>query len=181
MQSAVDILAAPATLNMGIKHSVPVRAAVWGIGVFNLAWKEARRIPLPPGDHVVAVWAQLVRKPRQGISHARLHLEPGQLVGLEWQMPGTLFGTGPLVARPVGPPTGQAYLDATPFPPDLGPCRLYPPHPVEPLTAIAPAPAAGAWHPDPTGRFALRWWDGARWTDAVSDGTTTGSDPVPGL
>jgi uncharacterized protein len=27
----------------------------------------------------------------------------------------------------------------------------------------AAGPAAG-WHPDPTGRFARRWWDGAAWT-----------------
>jgi uncharacterized membrane protein len=28
------------------------------------------------------------------------------------------------------------------------------------------APTAG-WHPDPTGRFAHRWWDGHAWTDHV--------------
>ena len=26
-----------------------------------------------------------------------------------------------------------------------------------------------AWHPDPTGRHELRYWDGAQWTDHVSD------------
>ena len=25
------------------------------------------------------------------------------------------------------------------------------------------------WHPDPTGRFNRRWWNGAAWTDQVAD------------
>jgi hypothetical protein len=39
-------------------------------------------------------------------------------------------------------------------------------------------PAAG-WHPDPTGGFALRWWDGQAWTDNVHgvDGNTA-LDPI---
>lgn len=28
---------------------------------------------------------------------------------------------------------------------------------------------AAAWHPDPTGRHELRYWDGTQWTDHVSD------------
>lgn len=41
-------------------------------------------------------------------------------------------------------------------------------------------PAAGGWHPDPTGRFGLRWYDGQRWTDHVvsADGRTI-TDPLP--
>ena len=52
---------------------------------------------------------------------------------------------------------------------------------MEPIAAVpqAAAPPAGAWHPDPTGRYPHRWWDGTRWTDAVSDGTATLSDPLP--
>ena len=37
------------------------------------------------------------------------------------------------------------------------------------LFGIVARPPAGAWHPDPSGRHELRWWDGTRWTDAVSD------------
>lgn len=36
------------------------------------------------------------------------------------------------------------------------------------------------WYPDPTGRHELRYFDGAAWTDHVSDGGTTGTDPVHG-
>jgi hypothetical protein len=25
-----------------------------------------------------------------------------------------------------------------------------------------------AWHPDPSGRFHYRWWDGYQWTSQVS-------------
>jgi uncharacterized protein YxjI len=35
------------------------------------------------------------------------------------------------------------------------------------------------WYPDPGGRHELRYWDGARWTDHVSDNGVTGTDPLP--
>lgn len=200
MDAAIDLYAKGSQLSLGIKHSVAVRAHVSGVGVFHLAWKEVVRVPVPAGDHVVAIWATLVRKRFQGLSHARLHLEPGQSVGVQWQMPDTVFSAGTILATSVGPPSRLAYPDTTAPPADWGPLRLSPPHGVEALvplgsaaatpagwtptpTVASPAPAAppGAWHPDPTGRCHLRWWDGARWTDAVSDGTTTNSDPVPGL
>jgi uncharacterized RDD family membrane protein YckC len=38
----------------------------------------------------------------------------------------------------------------------------------------------GQWHPDPTGRHQLRWWDGQMWTDFVADGGVTAIDPVAG-
>ncbi len=34
------------------------------------------------------------------------------------------------------------------------------------------------WHPDPMGRHQLRYWDGAVWTDHVSDNGVTGTDPL---
>ncbi len=36
------------------------------------------------------------------------------------------------------------------------------------------------WHPDPTGRHEYRYWDGAAWTDHVSDQGVTATDPVSG-
>lgn len=38
-------------------------------------------------------------------------------------------------------------------------------------------PPAG-WYPDPTRRFALRWYDGARWTEHVATGSEQGTDPL---
>jgi Protein of unknown function (DUF2510) len=48
--------------------------------------------------------------------------------------------------------------------------------------APAPSPSApqspAAWHPDPSGRYASRYWDGSRWTEHVSDGDSTSVDPI---
>ena len=41
--------------------------------------------------------------------------------------------------------------------------------------AVAPG-----WHPDPSGRWQLRWWDGTSWTDHVANGGRVTSDPAPG-
>lgn len=41
--------------------------------------------------------------------------------------------------------------------------------------------APQGWHPDPTGRHQVRWWDGTRWTDWVGDhGQTSQDPPEPG-
>ncbi len=195
MDAAIDLLAKSATLNLGIKHTIPVRAHLVGVGVFDLRWNERVRIMAPPGDQVVSVWAKMIRNPRQGLSHAVVQLQPGQSVALQWRMPGSLVGTGAMSVTPGDPPVGYAQpVDVDP-PPALGTRKVSPPHEVGPLVPLpdAPPPVAPArpdptgaapppaWHPDPTGRHPYRWWGGARWTDAVSDGTTTTSDPVPGL
>jgi len=48
-----------------------------------------------------------------------------------------------------------------------------------PPGAPSPAPTVGpSWQRDPTGRYATRYWDGSSWTEFVSDGTSTTSDPL---
>jgi uncharacterized protein (AIM24 family) len=37
---------------------------------------------------------------------------------------------------------------------------------------------AAAWHPDPTGRHELRYWDGNQWTEHVSDGGIQSVSPL---
>lgn len=43
------------------------------------------------------------------------------------------------------------------------------------IGSLLSAPA-GAWHPDPSGRHELRWWDGNGWTEQVSDAGRPGVD-----
>jgi hypothetical protein len=42
--------------------------------------------------------------------------------------------------------------------------------------AVASVPAA--WHPDPIGRHELRYWDGSRWSQHVSDAGVQSTDPL---
>jgi hypothetical protein len=44
--------------------------------------------------------------------------------------------------------------------------------------APAPAGPGPSWQGDPTGRHEYRWWTGSAWADQVSDGGTTGHDPI---
>jgi Domain of unknown function (DUF4328)/Protein of unknown function (DUF2510) len=39
-------------------------------------------------------------------------------------------------------------------------------------------PSPAAWHPDPMGRFDLRWWDGRLWTEHVTEGGRQAVDPI---
>ena len=41
-----------------------------------------------------------------------------------------------------------------------------------------PGAAPAGWHPDPQERHELRYWDGSKWTDHVSDAGVTSKDPV---
>jgi hypothetical protein len=110
------------------------------------------------------------------------------------EAPGESLGTRPIapMAKPI---RAGSQFPAYPRPansPGLGepePSHLPPPPTptphaesgAPPVTASDPAPAAqGApearaqvlpppgWHPDPSGRFHYRWWDGTMWTSQVS-------------
>jgi uncharacterized protein (AIM24 family) len=37
---------------------------------------------------------------------------------------------------------------------------------------------AAAWHPDPTGKHELRYWDGTQWTEHVADAGVQATDPL---
>lgn len=58
--------------------------------------------------------------------------------------------------------------------PDFAPPAAAPP---EMPADQATMPPAG-WLTDPMGRHEQRYWDGARWTEHVSDGGTQSTDPV---
>lgn len=44
-----------------------------------------------------------------------------------------------------------------------------------PTVQVAPTPG---WHPDPSGRFPRRYWDGRAWTAHVESNGTPGHDPI---
>lgn len=51
--------------------------------------------------------------------------------------------------------------------------------PTSPPPPPPPPPASpAAWAPDPAGRHELRWWDGSRWTEHISDAGMAGVDPL---
>lgn len=51
--------------------------------------------------------------------------------------------------------------------PEPAPQPVFSVQPVQPVQPAASGPAPG-WHPDPTGQFEQRYWDGAQWTDHVA-------------
>lgn len=93
---------------------------------------------------------------------------------------------GPVTGAPIARPMSVAeQFPAYPRPANLSPARTDPERSsnadgagssTEPSTAPTPEqlPAATwtnsppAWHPDPSGRFHYRWWDGHQWTSQVS-------------
>ncbi len=90
----------------------------------------------------------------------------------------------PPPARPAYPGSVTTVLSTLPpIPPPAPIPQAAPvPHaaaaPAPQASQAAPAAAPGAWHPDPTGRHQQRYWDGARWSEHVSDDGHTSTDPV---
>ena len=72
----------------------------------------------------------------------------------------------PAYPRPANVPLAQSG-EPTPF--AVGAPVLSPEVEDGPLDASAERPQSPpAWHPDPSGRFHYRWWDGSQWTSQVS-------------
>ena len=47
------------------------------------------------------------------------------------------------------------------------------------MSDSAPPPPPPGWHPDPTGTFEFRWWDGAKWTENVATNGVKQVSPLP--
>ncbi len=45
---------------------------------------------------------------------------------------------------------------------------------------VLPGLAPAGWYPDPARRWRLRWWDGAEWTEGVSDGSRVAHEALTG-
>ncbi len=63
-----------------------------------------------------------------------------------------------------------------------GPSPVADPSAAAPAPAVPPAPTVPAvsppmWHPDPSGQFEYRWWDGEKWTSKVARDGVQLDDP----
>jgi hypothetical protein len=122
----------------------------------------------------------------------------------KWSVLGVQPLGGPAVAPAVGPtvdPSGYApvaaqagYAPAAAPQPGYAAAEPVAPQPVaaqpvaaQPVAAqpVATEPVAAqavqqpaAWHPDPTGRHQLRYWDGSIWTPHVADNGVSATDPL---
>lgn len=131
-------------------YEVPIK---WGVTA----------VPVQPGRHQVEAWLPYIFLSQMGRNGTVVDVAPGQAVRVRWDSPWLVFLKGKVT---VLPPTGaQPVQQAEAFAPAGSP----PP---------AAAPAAGAWHPDPSGRHELRYFDGAAWTDHVSDQGVAATDPL---
>jgi len=71
---------------------------------------------------------------------------------------------------------GSTEPEAEPEPVAEAPAAAEPEPVAEPAPAAEPAVPAG-WYADPSGRFELRYWDGAAWTEHVSRAGQQFTDP----
>jgi len=78
---------------------------------------------------------------------------------------------------PAWQPSPIAGLPAIPVPPALAAAHeAAADH--DPAANHDPGLQPPAWHPDPSGRWRLRWWDGTRWSEHVASDDTQGVDPL---
>lgn len=147
------------------------RASVNGTEV-AVAWSGPALVPEPPGRYEVAVWCPYLFLSRMGYSAMVVDVYPGAAVEVVWNAPWFVVLAGSISAHHVLPAL-------------MGPAHarmpMGAPMPVTPGAGTAGGVGGGGgagWHPDPTGRHQLRWWDGQGWTPAVHDGGVHGTDPV---
>ena len=91
---------------------------------------------------------------------------PPPVAGSPWAGPSPASG---LAAIRPWPSFSLSYPQPANGPPQgADPSVVAPPVPVAPDPGHPVAPSPPAWHPDPSGRFHYRWWDGSQWTSQVS-------------
>ena len=172
MDAAIDIR--PISSAVGsLSEGAPVRAAVNGRGPFDLRWNQVGRITVPGGLATVVIWSSRAIEEFSCVSHAEIEIRPGTVVGLRWKMPGSAWRSGEIEVALLDPPTYEPPIVKGVVPLSLGDSQVSGPQEGRPIDEVL----LGSWHPDPTGRFVHRWWDGATWTDLVSNGTSTSCDP----
>jgi hypothetical protein len=141
------------------------------------AWGD-NMLQVPPGQHNIRVWYNYLGPTNRGetvftASDAR----PTFVVyTTRWNifLKGKMEVDGMMVApngAPLGPGPSAALIPGGPQGPGMQPQGMPPQD-----AAMAANPPA--WHPDPTRRHEMRWWDGQAWSGSVSDGGVVTTDPV---
>ena len=155
------------------------RAAINGQEV-PISW-GATSLPVAPGRYQVDVWVPYLFYRYMGRNSLVVDVQPGTVVHLKWRTPWLMFIKGPMSITGVSGAAGASDPGAyAPTAAAAGP-GYGNGYGAAPTAATAPAAgaAAGAWHPDPAGRHELRYFDGASWTEHVSDQGVASTDPVP--
>ncbi|MDQ6910468.1 MAG: DUF2510 domain-containing protein [Actinomycetota bacterium] len=132
--------------------------------LYELPWGK-NTFPVRPGRHRVRVSFKYLFPSDAGANEIDVDVPSGQTVQVRYRAPWLVFLKGKLSASTYG-------YGASPF---------LPPPPAPPPPVAAPvATAAPGWFADPGRGHELRYWDGARWTDHVSDRGATSIDPATG-
>jgi hypothetical protein len=134
-------------------------------GVANkVNWGETH-IPVAPGRHQVEVWLPYLFYKFMGRNGIVVDVAQGSVVKISWRSPWLVFLQGPIRVTDPGSAMGPA---------GAMPVAAVPGAVAAPVAGPA---AAAAWHPDPSGRHELRYFDGAQWTEHVSDQGAASIDP----
>jgi hypothetical protein len=151
------------------------------------AWGD-NMLHVAPGQHHLRVWYKYIGTTNLGETVLTATEERPTLVvyTTRWNvfLKGKMEVDGMFVApngAPLGPGPSAALIPGGPMAPGMPPGHGMPPHDAAPVSASASAQSAGnppAWHPDPTRRHELRWWDGQAWSGSVSDDGVVTTDPV---
>jgi Protein of unknown function (DUF2510) len=138
-------------------------------------------LQVPPGQHNIRVWYNYIGPTNRGETVFTATDERPTLVvyTTRWNIfvKGKMEVDGMMVApngAPLGPGPSAAMIPGGPQVPgtQMAPQGAAPPQ------DAARAANPPAWHPDPTRRHEMRWWDGQAWSGSVSDGGVVTTDPV---
>ena len=154
-----------------ILYLFPPKCSIDGSPEFGIKWGD-NHLPVPAGRHHVRVWFPYLFISQCGPAETLIDV-PESGMPLQYKAPWFVFSKGKMLIPGYGPaPAGnpQAY----------GQQQGYAGQPQQGYAgqqAAAGANGAG-WHPDPTGRYEQRYWDGQGWTPHVVRGGVQASDPI---
>ncbi len=147
-----------------------VLSFVWALLGYRLSENDRRTLGRTPWGLPSAVWALFwflsvviglvlyLIAHAGGTRRAHQHIEARPGTGLPGARPHTAAEAFPAYPRPANAWAPGVNDESDPAPDS---------HLPVPSAPAGPAPPP-AWHPDPSGRFHYRWWNGTEWTAQVS-------------